>query len=131
VKPEELFGGVRPPRAGEALRDRVLEAARAAMGAPFNEDEDEDAGPGFIDRLWESRPLRLGWAALCVALIAGHAALSPAPAPVAAPLAAAESAPEELGISRELLSQAQLERLQRQDPGPERPTLMEMEKERL
>lgn len=121
---------MRPPSPDEGLRDRVLRAARAAGGAA-RDGEHDGAGLTLVDRLWESRRLRLGWAVLCAALVAGHAALSPPDPPVAAPLAAAGSTPEALGISRELLSQAQIERLQRQDAGPDRPRLTEIEKESL
>jgi hypothetical protein len=121
---------MRPPSPDEGLRDRVLQAARAAVAAA-RDGQHDGAGLTLVDRLWESRRLRLGWAVLCAALVAGHAALSSPDPPVAAPLAAAESTPEELGISRELLSQAQLERLRQQGPGPDRPRLMEIEKESL
>lgn len=62
------FNGLRPGAAPAALRDRVLRAARqAALEAP---------APTVWDRLFESRPLRAAWAALCLVLVAGHIALT-------------------------------------------------------
>jgi hypothetical protein len=70
------------PRTPPALRSPVLEAARRALAERAIE-------PGVWEQLWGSRALRLGWAASCVALVAGHAALSlwPSPAPAVPPRA--------------------------------------------
>jgi hypothetical protein len=60
--------GLVPPGAPPELKARVLAASRAALLA----------GPARPDRwslLWESRPLRLVWAASVLLLLAGHAVL--------------------------------------------------------
>lgn len=66
--PADPLAGLVPPGAPPELKARVLAASRAALLA----------GPGRPDRwslLWESRPLRLAWAASLLLLLASHAAL--------------------------------------------------------
>lgn len=66
--PADPLTGFVPPGAPPELKARVLTASRAAFLA----------GPGRPDRwslLWESRPLRLAWAATLLLLLAGHAVL--------------------------------------------------------
>jgi hypothetical protein len=65
------FDGLRPARAPEALRERVLDAARQAML--------EAPAPTIWDRLFESRALRTAWGALCLILVAGHLVLTEDP----------------------------------------------------
>ncbi len=65
---QDPFDGLRPSGLPSALRERVLDAARqAALEAPAST---------LWDRLFESRPLRAAWACLCLALVAGHVALT-------------------------------------------------------
>ena len=86
MKPEELLRGLKATGAPADLRARVLDAARAAALAP------EEPPRSWVDRLWESRALRLGGLAAAAGLIAAHLALSrPAPS-VPAREAAAEPA---------------------------------------
>lgn len=68
------FHDLRPPRAPVALRRRTLEAARRAVpeasgGVP------RSSRPGFADRLWTSRPLRLAWALLMLGLLGANLTL--------------------------------------------------------
>lgn len=76
--PADPLAGFAPPPAPPELRARVLAASRAALLA----------GPARPDRwslLWESRPLRLAWAASLLLLLAGHALLvGPGSSPVEA-----------------------------------------------
>lgn len=65
---QDPFDGLRPTRAPESLRERVLDAARqATVDAPT---------ATLWDRLFESRPLRAAWGVLCLVLVAGHVALT-------------------------------------------------------
>jgi len=70
------FRDLRPPAAPAGLRERALARARAAAeaGAPAALDgkdrTDRPGRRGLTDRLWESRPLRMAWAAALVALVA-------------------------------------------------------------
>ena len=66
--PEDLLDGLAPPIPRASLRERILAAAHAETPRP-------DIARGFIDRLWESRSLRWGWAVLVSALLCGHVAL--------------------------------------------------------
>lgn len=81
-----LFENLRPPAAPAGLRERALARARAAADAaapgPLG-GEDPPVRPGWrslTDLLWESRPLRLAWAAALVALVAVNLYLDRAPA---------------------------------------------------
>jgi hypothetical protein len=65
---ERLLATLEPPRPPEELRARVLSRARAALAAP--------APRGLCTRLFESRPLRLGWGAAVALLVAGHVVVS-------------------------------------------------------
>ena len=59
------LAGLAPPGAPPELKERVLAASRAALlSAP--------ARPDRWNLLWESRPLRLAWAASVLLLLAGH-----------------------------------------------------------
>ena len=60
------FGDLGPAGPPPSLRSRVLQAARSAVPAPRT---------GFVDRLWESRSLRLAAAATLLLLVAAHASL--------------------------------------------------------
>ncbi|MEX1308982.1 MAG: hypothetical protein AB1Z65_01045 [Candidatus Sulfomarinibacteraceae bacterium] len=63
-RPDPFPGVLAPPQAPPGLRQRVIAAARAAA-----EGDDE---PDRWARIWESRPVRLAWAASIGALIFGH-----------------------------------------------------------
>ncbi len=63
---KDLFAGLRPPRPGDAVRERVL-AAAARVAAP---------APGWIDRLWESREARRAWRIAAVLLLGAHLVLA-------------------------------------------------------
>lgn len=65
---QDPFDGLRPSAAPAALRERVLDAARQAAL--------EGQAPTIWDRLFESRPLRAAWGALCLVLVVGHVALT-------------------------------------------------------
>jgi len=52
----------RPPRPSDRLRRRVLAAAAGDAARPT-------ASPSLSDRLWFSRPLRVGWAAALFLLV--------------------------------------------------------------
>ena len=67
MRPEDLFAGFSSPPPPASLRDRVLFQARTTRPEPE---------PRALDRFWSSRALRTGWAALVLALLLGHAALS-------------------------------------------------------
>jgi hypothetical protein len=61
-----LFAGLRPPRPGAGLRERVLSAAsRAPVQSP----------PGWIDRLWESRRVTRAWRLAALLLLGAHVVL--------------------------------------------------------
>jgi hypothetical protein len=72
-----------PPAPSASLRRRILSLAKEVSPEP---------DPSLVDRVWGSRALRLAWAGLVVALLLGHAALSPE-APAAAPLQGRAGAP--------------------------------------
>ncbi|MGD2115152.1 MAG: hypothetical protein PVG07_08865 [Acidobacteriota bacterium] len=77
------FRGLRPPGAPAELRRRTLDAARAAPADPVGPPEPH---PRVVtDRLWESRPLRLAWALLVVALLGVNLLLDASPAELARP----------------------------------------------
>lgn len=57
--------GLETPPPPEDLRGRALAAAVAALG--------REPKAGLWSRLWHSRPLRLAWAAIVLAAVAGHA----------------------------------------------------------
>jgi hypothetical protein len=122
---EDLFRKGRVPPAPEALRRRVMDTARLALAARPDDDEDEAArgecGPlqRLVDPVWESRGARLGWAVLCAALIAGHAALSRHPEEAMPPAAVVQEPLPDLGIDPDALSvvqRAQLWRAAERDP---------------
>lgn len=64
------LAGLRPPRAPSELAAKVLTAATRALDEP---------SPTIWNRLWSSRPLRLGWGVATLALILAHLGLSVAP----------------------------------------------------
>lgn len=66
--PADPLAGLAPPGAPPELRVRVLAASRAALLA---EPEPRDRWK----TIWESRPLRLAWAASFLLLLGGHAVL--------------------------------------------------------
>lgn len=66
--PADPLAGLAPPEAPPELRARVLAASRAALLA---EPEPRDRWK----TVWDSRPLRLAWAASLLLLVAGHAVL--------------------------------------------------------
>jgi hypothetical protein len=63
----ELLGGVGPPLPPSELRARVLAAAEIAFA---------HEATGRWTRIWQSRPLRLSWAAAMAFLALAHLALS-------------------------------------------------------
>jgi hypothetical protein len=67
-----------PPEPSPELRARILVAARRAMAG-----RGEIADPWI--RIWRSRPVRLGWAAILVALVLGHVLVGVAERSVPAP----------------------------------------------
>ncbi|MHC4410219.1 MAG: hypothetical protein ACYS0F_14615 [Planctomycetota bacterium] len=58
----------RPPRPSDAMPRRVLAAAVDAIR--------RDTRPSLGDRLWFSRPLRIGWAAVLILLVVTHVVVS-------------------------------------------------------
>jgi hypothetical protein len=62
--PNHPFRGLRPPKAPDHLRRRTIAAARTAPDASTN-----PPGRPLTDLLWESRPLRIGWALLLLLLL--------------------------------------------------------------
>jgi len=62
------FAGLRPAGPPAGLRPRVLAAALDARAAAL-------ASRHWIDRLWESRALRLAWALALALALAGHLAV--------------------------------------------------------
>jgi hypothetical protein len=52
---EDLFGGALPPAPSSALRERVLSIARSVS-------PETKRDVGIVDRMWESRGVRWGWA---------------------------------------------------------------------
>ncbi len=65
------YPGLEPPEPDPRLRSRVLRAAGQAAAAEAR----TGALAGLVDRLWESRALRLGWLAAVVALLLLNAAV--------------------------------------------------------
>ena len=63
-----LFPGLRPPAPPPELRRKVLRTAAEALAAEPTRD--------IWTRVWESRPLRLAWAASVLILLAGHLLVS-------------------------------------------------------
>jgi hypothetical protein len=63
------LSGLTPVRPGTELREPVLGAARNALAT-------RGAERTAWERMWRSRPLRLGWAVACLALVAGHLVLT-------------------------------------------------------
>ena len=64
------LAGLRPPGAPGELATAVLTAATRALQEP---------SPTIWNRLWTSRPLRLGWSVATVALVLAHLGVSVAP----------------------------------------------------
>jgi hypothetical protein len=63
---DDWIGAARPPAPSAALRERVLAVARATAV--------QEAG--VVDRIWESRRVRWGWALVVLILLLGHVVLS-------------------------------------------------------
>ena len=85
------LAGLRPAGTPKDLMGPVIAAAREALAA--------EASRTLLDRIWESRPLRLAWAGSALALVLAHlgvTALTDARRPVVAPgrLAATENVEE-------------------------------------
>jgi len=74
------WGGLRPLRPPEELRARTLAAARGALRQGATEAR-PPARRALTDRLWESRGLRLAWAAVVVACLAANFLLGRARVP--------------------------------------------------
>ena len=91
-RPDHFSESFVPPQAPPELRGRVLTAARNAM--------ERGDSPDMLTRIWESRPVRLAWAASIGALLFGHlvigGSVSAGPAEPAFPLAAAAVSNDEL-----------------------------------
>lgn len=68
---DDIFTGMRRPAVPETLRGRVLAAARAAAGEAVAR-----VRPLLTDILWESRPVRLAWAAAVVLGVATNLLLA-------------------------------------------------------
>lgn len=83
IDPPGPLAGLSPPAPPPELRARVLDAARAALLEP-----PPPADPW--SRVWESRSLRVAWAASVLLLLAGHA-LVPRVRPAAPPAVLARS----------------------------------------
>lgn len=119
---DHLSGSLTPPQAPPELRQRVLTAARQTMG--------QEAPRDLWTRIWESRPIRLAWAASIGALIFGHlvigGAVSAGPAQPAIPLAAAVGADDELaeiiGLQRVTVDLPRWELVARDAPSPTDPS---------
>jgi len=89
---DPMSGGLGPPVPPPELRDRALQAARAAMTANGRTD--------IWLRLWRSRPIRLVWASSVAALLFGHivigAGAPSGPADTIRPVMAAAAINQEL-----------------------------------
>lgn len=72
-KGREPLAGFKPPPPPDDLRAQTLARARRAMERPRVRDRWRE--------LWESRPLRLVWAAAVAALVAANLAVSARPLP--------------------------------------------------
>ena len=66
---DTVLAGLEPPPPPRELRARVLAAARHVA---FEEPE-----PDLWTRVWNSRGLRLAWAAAVASLVAGHLLVGP------------------------------------------------------
>jgi len=62
------FSGLEPPAPPAALRGQVLKSTRDALA--------REVGRDVWTRIWESRPLRLAWAAATLLLVAAHLVVS-------------------------------------------------------
>jgi anti-sigma-K factor RskA len=65
---DSLLGDLDTPEPPSALKSMVLQATAEALNRP--------PAPDIWTRIWDSRPLRLAWAATVSALIAGHLAVT-------------------------------------------------------
>lgn len=63
------FGELNVPGPPEALRERVMQAAGAAL--------ERDPAPDVWSRVWESRAARLAWAISVAGLLVAHAYVTP------------------------------------------------------
>ena len=61
---ERLLAGLGPPEQPRGLQERTLRGAREALA--------REAGRDLWTRIWESRPLRLAWAATVAVLVICH-----------------------------------------------------------
>ena len=86
---KDLFAGLEPPQPPAELRGRALEAAHGRMAAADHSD--------LWSRIWNSRGVRLAWAAAVVLLLAGHVLVSSGldPAVATGPPVLAGGAPDE------------------------------------
>ncbi len=66
---ERLFPGLEPPPPPADLRGRALAAARQRMT--------ETPAPDPWSRIWNSRSVRLAWAAAVILLLVGNVLISP------------------------------------------------------
>ena len=89
---DPLFECLAPPDPSPELRQRALAAAREALRRAES--------PDIWTRIWNSRPVQLGWAASVGALLFGHIVIGGVPPAESAfpamPLAAATGANPEL-----------------------------------
>jgi hypothetical protein len=65
---DSLVGDLETPEPPPALKSMVLQATAEVLNRP--------PAPDIWTRIWESRPLRLAWAATISLLIAGHLAVT-------------------------------------------------------
>lgn len=93
---DDWIRAVRPPGTSAALRDRVLAASRAA--SPRLEREG-----GVVDRIWESRGARWGWALLVSAFLLGHVVVSMRGGPDAGVSSTAQASPPTLNADEAAL----------------------------
>jgi hypothetical protein len=68
---EAPFSGLEPPVPPPTLRARVLKSARETL--------EREAARDIWTRVWESRPLRVAWAAATLILLAAHLAVPARP----------------------------------------------------
>jgi len=91
---DPMSEGLGPPVPPLELRDRTLQAARAAMTS--------DGGDDIWLRLWRSRPIRVAWATSVATLLFGHIVISsgagarPGPEDTIRPVMAATAMCDEL-----------------------------------
>lgn len=92
----DLFAGLEPPPPPADLRVRALDAARGRMAEADQRD--------LWSRIWNSRGVRLAWAAAVVFLLAGHVLVSTksgSAVPTRSPILAGDHLDEQfLGILR-------------------------------